>query len=46
MTEQETVDYLARLAKPRISELLRLNIQQLYDWMPGDTKSKFVADKS
>src|SRR4051812_15034180 len=46
MNEQEIVDQFARLAKPRLSELLKLSVQHIYDWTPGDTKSMFVTDNS
>jgi hypothetical protein len=46
MKEEEIVDQFARLAKPRLSELLKLNVQHIYDWTPGDTKSTFVTDYS
>lgn len=46
MNEQEIVDQFARLAKPRLSELLKLSVQHIYDWTPGDTKSIFVTDNS
>ena len=43
MNEPEIVDQFARVAKPRLSELIKLNVQHIYDWTPGDTKSMFVA---
>ena len=40
MTPQETVDRIARLAKPRIESLLRLqSVQHIYDASPGDLQS-------
>jgi hypothetical protein len=39
MTEQEMVDHFARLAKPRLSELLRLKAEHVYDPTPGDAAS-------
>ena len=35
MTDQEIVDHFARLAKPRLLELLKLTIPHLYDPRPG-----------
>jgi hypothetical protein len=45
MNEQEMVDHFARLAKTRFAELLRLNVQHVYDWT-GDSTSPFVIDNS
>ena len=45
MNEQEIVDYCARLAKPRLTELLRLTVQHVYD-STGDSTSPFVIDIS
>ena len=39
MNEQAIVDRFAELAKPRLSELLRLNIEHIYDPTSGDAKS-------
>jgi hypothetical protein len=39
MTDQEAVDYFARLAKARFLELLRLSIPHLYDPRPGHADS-------
>src|SRR3982750_3948006 len=35
MTDQEVVDNFARLAKPRLLELLKLTVPHLYDPRPG-----------
>jgi hypothetical protein len=43
MTEQETVDYIARLARPRLVELLRLKAQHVYDTTPGEAGSTSIA---
>jgi hypothetical protein len=39
MNDQEIVDHLARLAKARLSELLKLNVPHVYDPTPGDGNS-------
>lgn len=39
MTEQELVDHFARLAKPRLLELLRLKVPHVYDATPGGANS-------
>jgi hypothetical protein len=36
MTDQEAVEYFAKLAKPRFVQLLRLNVPHLHDPRPGD----------
>ena len=43
MTEQEIVDYFARMAKPRLGELLRLKAQHVYDDTPGRAGSTSMA---
>jgi hypothetical protein len=43
MTDQEAVDHFARLAKPRILELLKLTVPHLYDPRPGRPQSKREA---
>jgi hypothetical protein len=40
MTDQEIVDYFARLAKPRLLELLKLTVPHLYDPRPGRAEAK------
>lgn len=44
MNEQAMVDRFAELAKPRLFELLRLNIEHVYDPAPGDATSTFGRD--
>jgi hypothetical protein len=39
MTDQEMVDRFALVAKPRLTELLRLKAQHIYDDTPGDANS-------
>lgn len=39
MTEQEMVDRIALMAKPRLVELLRLKIPHVYDDRPADQNS-------
>ena len=46
MNDQEIVDHFARLAKPRLSELLRLNVQHVYDPTPGNGNSIFLVQNS
>jgi hypothetical protein len=46
MTDQEMVDEFARLAKPRLLELLRLTVPHLYDPRPGSAESTSAADNS
>jgi hypothetical protein len=45
VTEQETVDHIAVLAKPRLTSLLRLrNVIHIYDPTPGAVNSKVVEN--
>jgi hypothetical protein len=45
VSDQETVDRLAVLAKPRLTSLLRLrNVKHVYDPSPGAVNSKVVED--
>jgi hypothetical protein len=46
MTDQEMVDEFARVAKPRLLELLRLTIPHLYDPRPGGADSTSPSDNS
>jgi len=39
MTDQEIVDHIALMAKPRFMELLRLKIPHVYDDTPGGQKA-------
>ncbi len=44
MTAQETVDYFAQLARPRVGALLRLSTAtHLYDPVPGALNSQFTG---
>lgn len=44
MTEQEMVDLFAKLAQPRLMELLRLKARHVYEITPGNVDSKLVVD--
>lgn len=44
MNEQEMVDHFARLAKPRLLDLLRLKVPHIYDDTPGQANSTVLAD--
>src|ERR1700680_501366 len=44
MTEQAMVDHFAKLAKPRLMDLLRLKVRHVYETTPGNVNSKFVID--
>ena len=46
MTDQEAVDYFARLAKPRFAQLLRLNVPHLHDPRPGHVDSTGSASNA
>ena len=46
MSEQQILDYFARLAKPRLTELLRLKAQHVFDDTPGDADSTSMAGSS
>jgi hypothetical protein len=46
MTDQEIVDHIARLAKPRLLELLKLTVPHLYDPRPGRAESKSEANEA
>ena len=46
MNEQEIVDHFARLAKPRLLELLKLTVPHLYDPRPGRADAKSEANDS
>ena len=43
MSDQEIVDLFARLARPRLTELLRLKAQHVYDDTPGTVGSTSTA---
>ena len=44
MTEQAMVDHFAKLAKPRLMDLLKLKIRHVYETTPGNANSKLVID--
>jgi hypothetical protein len=45
MTSQEMVDHFARIAKPRLLDLLKLKVPHIYDGTPGDASSKSTVEK-
>ena len=45
MTEQKMVDHFARVAKPRLLDLLKLKVPHVYDDTPGDVNSKSTVQK-
>jgi hypothetical protein len=44
MTEQEMVNLFAKLAQPRLMELLKLKVRHVYETTPGNANSKLVVD--
>jgi hypothetical protein len=44
MTEQAMVDLFAKLAKPRLMDLLKLKVRHVYETTPGNSNSKLVVD--
>jgi hypothetical protein len=44
MTEQKMVNLFAKLAQPRLMELLRLKVKHVYEVTPGSANSKLVID--
>lgn len=46
MTEQDIVDLFARVAKPRLTALLKLQAKHLYEMTPGLANSRIVIDGS
>ena len=44
MTEQEIVDLFAKVAKPRLMDLLKLKVRHVYETTPGNAESKIVID--
>jgi hypothetical protein len=44
MTEQKIVDLFAKVAKPRLMDLLKLKVRHVYETTPGDANSKIVID--
>ena len=46
MTQQAMVNLFAKLAQPRLMELLRLKVRHVYETTPGNADSKLVIDGS
>jgi hypothetical protein len=46
MTEQAMVDHVAKLAKPRLMELLKANVRHIYETTPGSANCKLVVEGS
>jgi len=44
MTKQAMVDLFAKLAQPRLIELLRLKVRHVYEITPGNADSKLVVE--
>ena len=44
MTQQAMVDLFAKLAQPRLMELLRLKVRHVYEITPGNADSKLVIE--
>jgi hypothetical protein len=44
MTEQHIVDLFAKVAKPRLMDLLKLKVRHVYETTPGDAESIVVID--
>ena len=44
MEDQATVDHLARLAKPRLMDLLKLKVEHIYDPAPGNASSTIILE--
>jgi hypothetical protein len=44
MTEQAMVDHFAKLAKPRLLDLLKLKVRHVYEPTPGNSGSMLVID--
>jgi hypothetical protein len=44
MTQQAMVDLFAKLAQPRLMELLKLKARHIYETTPGNANSKLVID--
>src|ERR1700684_462277 len=44
MTQQAMVDHFAKLAKPRLLDLLKLKVSHVYESNPGHSGSKLVID--
>src|ERR1035438_5797996 len=46
MTQQAMVNLFAKLAQPRLMELLRLKVRHVYETTPGNANSKLVIEGS
>jgi hypothetical protein len=46
VTDQQMVDLFARVAKPRLMDLLKLKVRHVYETTPGDVNSKLVIDSN
>jgi hypothetical protein len=44
MTEQAMVDHIAKVAKLRLLELLKLKMRHIYEGTPGNANSKLLVD--
>jgi hypothetical protein len=44
MTEQAMVDQFAKLAKPRLLDLLKLRVRHVYETTPGNSGSKLLIE--
>jgi hypothetical protein len=44
VTDQQIVDLFARVAKPRLMDLLKLKVRHVYETTPGDVNSKIAID--
>jgi hypothetical protein len=44
MTEQAMVDHIAKVAKPRLIELLKLKVRHDFEATPGNARSKLLVD--
>ena len=44
MTEQHIVDLFAKVAKPRLMDLLKLKVRHVYETTPGNAESIVVID--
>jgi hypothetical protein len=44
VTEQEIVDLFAKVAKPRLIDLLKLKVRHVYETIPGNAESTIVID--
>jgi hypothetical protein len=44
MTQQALVDLFAKLAQPRLMELLKLKVRHVYEITPGNANSRLMVD--